>query len=74
MRTVNFEQANGALESGDGGKIPIHFDKETKIVTTCWELSDAEMLEFLKNKKIYISAIVKDGKELQPTMPLVKFG
>lgn len=73
MKTVAFEQANGKLQSKNG-EVPIHFDKETHIVTTCWELSDAEVLELLKNKRIFISSIVMDGKELQPTMPTLKFG
>lgn len=71
MQTINFEGANGALDSGNG-KVPIMFDEITKIVVTCWEPTPQELLELHKTRKLYICTQVKDGTNLQPTMPTTK--
>lgn len=74
MKATQFELANGSIKNGSGGETPIHFDQVTKIVTTCWELNDADLMEIINKKRIFICSQVRNEQDgLQPVMPCTKF-
>ena len=80
MKATGFEQSNAVLgpppgvQAGQCANLPVHVQRETApragpfIVTSCWELSEAERAEVFATGRIWLH--VWSGAPTQPPVSL----
>lgn len=74
MQPIKFEEATRVLGAGDNPNtgdmwVVTALDPETKgvgIIVSCWEPTEAEFEEFVKNKKLYIGVMCNLQQPTQP--------
>lgn len=64
MKTIDFKGANAQI----AGTTPALVDKNSGLVTTCWELSSEEVMKIIENKKVYLTVNTNGQKEYQPSL------
>lgn len=70
MTPIKFEGHNVVFAEDQPEYQPlpaIKIDSQQGEVITCWELSDEELADVIKNKKVYLSQLTFNGP-LQPVM------
>lgn len=72
MDAINFPGCNVVYGKDQEGyiQLPANFNTKTGMAITQWKLSDDEVAEIVKNKRIFIG-ISTFGKPLQPILPTV---
>lgn len=72
MDAINFPGCNVVYgkDQPDYIPLPANFNKATGMAITQWKLSDDEVKEIVRNKRIFIG-ISTFGKPLQPILPTV---
>lgn len=72
MKPVMFDYQNCiyAEDQPEYLPLPAH-KKEDGTVISCWELSDNELEQLIKTKKIYIG-VLTFNQPLQPILPIVR--
>ena len=74
MKPINFEGVNLIIGKNQPEYNPIpaiDLKDDRRTVITCWELSDEEIEELVKNKRIYMSHLTF-GYKFQPILPSTK--
>lgn len=73
MKPIETEQTNVIYAKDQPEYQPLPANKtEDGTVTSCWELTDEELLQVMATKRIYISQMTFN-KPLQPILPSTTF-
>ena len=74
MKPIEFEGANVvyAADQPEYLSLPAHMSYKTaaREVTSCWELTEEELAEVIKTRRIYFT-VLTFGHPLQPQLPSV---
>lgn len=73
MKPIEFDHSNVVYAKDQPEYLPLPAHKTSDgTVTSCWELSDDEIMDICKSRKIFISQLTFN-QPLQPILPSTEF-